>query len=380
MIHEIKSLNYIVSGQKEKIINMDVDDTLNWSFVTDENRDENSSSDFRNAYSAHRLLKIKENPSEENKDIIYALFDFKDLAIKSDFSKNQLNCVYGPKLDSNPIGFCSGSGSNAFGLTDSSKTGALATGTNLLETRNRRIDGYKTDTKWQYRLDDGDSATFTYAPLKDFGNDLSSYYSYITNEPSLSAERFDKIFYPKTNHENASRNFLYEFFTGSEYNDYNTGNFNGNVFAAKNMYDAEYSMEMLSSGGIADGRKYVGIGSVGGHLFLKYHDCRQFKDKSKGSATDISGTTTYNVETVDEDYSNTYQKVEILDSINRFVTKSNHKANLYSIKLYNLGLEQHERLEQNLDKIKADIKKNVRMIAEKLAPAHTQLFDVYIES
>lgn len=402
MIHNIKSLNYIVSGKTEKIINIDVENQdngkiVNWSFIPDENSDSNSNASFVLDYNTHRLLKYpsvsdsSKKDSENNHRIVYDLFDFKDVAVKSDFSDSNFNCVYGPQLSANPIGFCQGSEANAFGMTEEITNSPIIANTNLRDIRVDRDNGKRTALYWKYVLKDGDQDIYTYIPLDKLSVD--SYYTYLSSgNPALSVDRFDKLFSPETDMLGIPKNYLYEFYlsniksSGPKYNNFNEGELFGNVFSGKNMYNGKYSMELnIENNGenneqkkSAGGRRYVGIGSVGGHVFLKYYDDVKRLENSKVEHKKDGLSFVKCNETIDSN-GEKYQKVEVLDSINRFVSKSNHKSNLYSIRISKLGLVNHESLLGKLSEIKSDIEKNVRMIAEKLAPAHTQLFKVYVE-
>lgn len=74
-----------------------------------------------------------------------------------------------------------------------------------------------------------------------------------------------------------------------------------------------------------------------------------------------------------------FQKIETLDSINRFRSNIRHKSPLYSIKIQNSGVNFVED-EKTRENIKKDIKNNIREITRRICPVTTQLFDVFFDN
>lgn len=84
-----------------------------------------------------------------------------------------------------------------------------------------------------------------------------------------------------------------------------------------------------------------------------------------------------------ENDSYSYQHVEVVNSVNHFdVGRSGngrHKSSLFSVVLNNTGLNNSTIPEAVKTKLRKDISNNIRKIASKICPAHTQLFNVYFE-
>ena len=73
-----------------------------------------------------------------------------------------------------------------------------------------------------------------------------------------------------------------------------------------------------------------------------------------------------------------YMKVECVDAINRFISTTAHKANLYSTRVFGLDslLPEDKYNADYRECIKNDIKNSIRRIVQHFAPAHTEYFDV----
>ena len=424
-VFKIKSINYIVGGTTEKIINFDLfsdtDDAiiLNKSFVTDEDSEENTNINAEK--NTHRLFK-KSIKTNENDDFLvflstdfHALFDFKDIAVKSDFYKEDNTAVFGPKLSSNPLGFVQGIKGDAYGATASEKESSIIAFTNLADTRNSRLNGNSTSITWYYKLKSPGSLAYTYRELRDMKypkkvwtisntistrmEDANSITEWLEkNYGELSGtDGITDLLEPKYDNTGLDRTYLYNIKVTNKksnslkWNEFNSGNIFGNVFSGKNFYDSKYSTD-ISTDSVDDGnwtiRKYVKIGETGGWPFLVYYDNKNLSLSSAKETTE-DGKTIRDGIIEQNPNGRPYQHVETINSLNRFMNRGNHKSNMYSIRL-DLGLknlvnfdeldeENQEKMNTLLDTVKLDIRNSIRRITTSLAPAHTQLFKVYID-
>ena len=414
-VFDIHSINYVIGGKTEKIINVDfVDDTkdktehLNKSFITDESIENDF--DISASYKTHRLYHYVGD--EGDKTVIYHdLFDFKDVAVKSDFYKADKTAVFGPKLSSDPLGFVQGINGNAYGASDDEKEYPIIAYTNLPDTRNDRLLGNTNSIVWQYKLDTPGDLLHTYAELDDKRLELlsttistefgisniyespKSYYGYLSSIARLSidiSKGIETILDPAYNNTGLDRNFLYQIFVSNKkasydkWNEFNAGNIFGNVFISKNFYDSKYSTALsAASSGTADdrvfqARKYIKLGATGGWPFLTYYDNRDWKSNQFERDKETTDLQTRQGERSLNNNGRKYQHVETIRSINRFINRGNHKSNLYSIRL-NLNLSKDPKMQDLMNTVRLDIKNSIRRISSKLAPAHTQLFKVYID-
>ena len=84
-----------------------------------------------------------------------------------------------------------------------------------------------------------------------------------------------------------------------------------------------------------------------------------------------------------EDYSSnvvaSYDNVEVMNSLNRFTPIVNHKSNLFSIRIEDLGFEESEYLTDYQKKVlRTYFRNSISDLVNSVKPAHTQLFDVYL--
>lgn len=74
-----------------------------------------------------------------------------------------------------------------------------------------------------------------------------------------------------------------------------------------------------------------------------------------------------------------YDNVEVINSLNRFTPVVNHKSNLFSIRVDDLGFEESEYLTDYQKKVlRTYFRNSITDIVNAVKPAHTQLFDVYL--
>ena len=75
-----------------------------------------------------------------------------------------------------------------------------------------------------------------------------------------------------------------------------------------------------------------------------------------------------------------YDNVEVMNSLNRFTPVVNHKSNLFSIRIDDLGFEESEYLTDYQKKVlRAYFRNSITELVDSVKPAHTQLFDVYLD-
>jgi hypothetical protein len=79
---------------------------------------------------------------------------------------------------------------------------------------------------------------------------------------------------------------------------------------------------------------------------------------------------------------NTMEKVEMFNSVNRFYQANQHKSNLYSIEIEDLGLNSiektaDEKIKIAVKNIKKSITNNIKKICQNTQPGNTQLFSVF---
>lgn len=432
---EITDINYLIKGEIENLINLNIKtpngEIKNKTFLTDTGNQDAETSLSASSFT-HRIIKTKTtNNSYISKvgpdDVIYALFDFKDVAAKSKvFKKNNITSdikagngeipddafidIYAPHLSSDPVEFCNGiylgsDGSTdlvAFGLSKLTTKSPLIKGTNLLDTRTDRINNVNNSLYWNYKVIESDNKTYLAVPLSNlekhhFPDDplslyypVSSYYDYIISYGNLSVEYLSNLFVPIDNLKDVERNYIYQLNLMDNrqiYNNHNTGNIMCDFVIGKNPYDAQYSMNMNSVDALSNARNYVGLGSVGGRVFFKYYDNINYSKNNLviDNKNDLSTNTINKLNNISlikndisDDVNNNYQKIEYLNSVSQFKSTSTHKSNLYSIKVRGLfdNISPDSYVGENLEKIKSDITRSIRKIAEDLSPAHTQLFDV----
>lgn len=74
-----------------------------------------------------------------------------------------------------------------------------------------------------------------------------------------------------------------------------------------------------------------------------------------------------------------YDNVEVLYSLNRFTPVVSHKSNLFSVKIEDLGLDESPFLSDAQKKsVKIWIRNKVMDIVDAIKPAHTEVFDVFV--
>lgn len=164
---------------------------------------------------------------------------------------------------------------------------------------------------------------------------------------------------------NICYNQLFEM-PGNLFNDYQSTNMAANTFKTKNQYSSMYTMEHDENNVLVNARQYVAVDCCNNQLYLKYYDRVNYK--TSRSAPEYERRL--------NKFDFTYQHVEGIYSLNRLYNSEKHKSNLYSIAVRtNILRDMSAKLSAN---IVAEIQNTARLLAEKLMPAHTQLFNVYV--
>lgn len=462
----IENINYVVTGDAQKILNVDLSTKKNVSFFTE-------TFNLRSEFDAVEISgKSDINPNahgflktSENEKTIKALFDAKDVALKSavaeritskkrskissDYDEIKGNNIdgyginmYFPHLKKDPLGFVQ-RGPYSYGITDTTNAGPVMKSTNLAEQKNdisaNANEEYSTRPQWSFYLNPFDEnasrldpsllenyiVTYQYTPLKELlpiaegiisanqskflsgENDTisdaakrysSSYYEFkklLATETDPNAG-LSNLFKPVYNFQNIDHNYLAEIpidnlDTPEKRNQYFLGNVYADMIMAKNVYDDIYDVNTKKISEFNRVREYTGIQQTGAQVFVTFFDDAKYYGGNVPSMNYISAELSnvggpLNVIESKNGYFNDkrrdYMKVEQIAAINRFISLTNHKANVYSAKIANLdnilnSIPNIEKEGENSkNKIKMSIRNSIRGIVDKFAPAHTQYFDV----
>ena len=191
---------------------------------------------------------------------------------------------------------------------------------------------------------------------------------------------------------------------GNVYTDYSKGSMFATTAKCKTQYDAFYSMNKEESTTRANflqhARSYSSVDSCNNQLYLKFNDTRTFNidtSYSPDPLTAFIGDDEHTIMLSSVNAGDPCQnsvnadQIELIENINRGASPSNHKSSLYSLKLYAPDLERRhaaqqatsEQIQKN-EQIKANVRQEVknmiRQLAERVAPANTQLFSVTVNS
>ena len=154
----------------------------------------------------------------------------------------------------------------------------------------------------------------------------------------------------------------------------------------KNVLDDIYDTNVSAVGEYRRIREYQGINAAGNKLFLTYFDDKEYLPTENFSRNltyrnyDVSGSMDVVLQEDSMIKTRDYQKIECIDAINRFVSTTAHKANLFAVRVYGLEsvLDSNEKYDKETrDRIKQDIRNSIRRIVSNFIPAHTQYFDAY---
>lgn len=248
------------------------------------------------------------------------------------------------------------------------------------------------ECQYRYALSSQDIHTYLYNALADLSTEeqMSSYNMYISanvsSESSLSNYYLSSIFDIKRVLSVLDYNYFIEFPNSTIQNTYSNGEIKCNFAVTKNPYDINYNMNIESSYNVIDSRQYCGIDYCGGLLYLRFRDNVKYtvlssaieQEKDKFAADKVKLTVTKE----QPQTSYTYQHIEVIKSFDRFDASdasTGHKSTLFSVQLNDIGLNKSTIDETVKAKLRRTITNNIQKIAEKICPAHTQLFNVYFE-
>jgi hypothetical protein len=186
----------------------------------------------------------------------------------------------------------------------------------------------------------------------------------------------------------------------------------GNAIICKNHLGYDYSQHSIEEYNddstvvrkFTEMRSYKRLVSSGDNVYLIYDNMYEaetvpYKNESTNNSTIININNNpiepiSNIEKLDESI-NTYanqpntildlnaiEKVEQFNSVNRFTRANNHKSNLYSIEIEDLGLNSiektaDEKVKAAIKNIKKSITNNIKKICQNVQPGNTQLFSVF---
>lgn len=461
----LDAINYIITGNRQKILNLDFkddknDEKKNVSFFTD-----NESGTYNTLSTSFTCDYSNENKNEHGfvflsnpNNIIRTLYDVKDVALKASVAERitgRVNSdsedirnidnnieIYFPHLRENPLGFAQ-MRQYSYGITNKTVVGPVIRKTNIYEQRNSQ-EKYQEKSKhvfWNNYLNPYDKfnssqydpgtmenliPTYLYTPLANLReivfnvlssenkssiynpnlsvetisvlnieseNYVSSYHSFLSFFKDRSEDLLSNLFKPVYNFENIDYNYIMEVPLkegNTTDNQYREGIVNADIIVAKNIYNDIYNTNINSVGNYKNIREYNGINAVGGKIFLTYFDDREYSPTGSISTDltfedyDKSGTNNVKMKLENTEKDRDYMKIECIDAINRFVSTTVHKANLYSTRVYGVDALLEDKkydVEGNdvnayRNNIKKDIRNSIRRIITNFVPAHTQYYDV----
>ncbi len=335
--------------------------------------------------------------------ILLPLNDILDVCVKSQFKKSRKNfnvpgnliySGYSQKANGNidiyidfddyPIDFCQ-CNNTAFLLTQPSTKQPYMLQSTLpndlfysqqhafqLEQRPLYTFLYKEPSKY-------DSTASSYAQISNAIADLGA-------EPESSLSIFD----PTTKLEGIQYNYIIgidQMKSNVDQNNstiYGNGDIYGSIALAKNMYNSTYSMEMPTNLALHRCRSYCGIQNTQDRILLKYYDNTYYSFNRNEKDSDNVVKTERHIHNISKDGTilYPYQKVEYFQP-NKMASYTKHKSNLFSIKIYDSGLDDStvndaKAVDKNIaEQVKRDIFNGIRALTESIAPANTQLFKTY---
>ena len=434
-LYSIKSLNYASSGARRGCVNLDLsvgflpgilttekgsgdisaiaDGTETNAFRVGTETERSDGMSFRNVTYVLDAESMSKTLSGELNTLIDSyvgtvnpMYDLKDVTVKSFVRKqndiknpnitNDDSFVdsYAPSLDSNPLGFCR-IHDRTLMLTEGTARKPHSLVTDLEDNRS-----YKGDVEYGLKVDGRKIEEIRYerlASLRAFPGDTfqcSSYQQFLSrylpdfgNEEQT--ERYLSViqaaFHDRYRHGGVKYGYVLDIDQSDTSFRYEDGSVRGQAIPTKSSFGQLYSQTQSSVNVLQGMRKYIGIGSTGGAVYLKYYDNLQY---SRSSYEEKNGTQ----RTHDSGPTQTvipFQKVESL-KFTRNESIVRHKSNLFSINLTKTGLEdgyvkdlnecRRNDEEPGLPNVmKTEIQNAIREIVQNITPANTQLFKVFFK-
>ena len=320
-----------------------------------------------------------------NKIVIHNLYNLNKVKLQdSDYKYNSAKCVdmYVPYISDDFINCCQVK-NYAYALSRELSTQPM--------TKTIYFD-QTPECQYRYVLSSQDLHTYLYNALADLSTaeQMSTYNMYISAnvsaEPMLSNYYLSSIFDIKRVMNTLDYNYFIEFPNSTVQNTYKNGEIKCNFALTKNPYDIDYNMNVESSFSVIGSRQYCGIDYCGGLLYLRFRDNVKYSvastdishEKDKFAADKIQ--LSMKKEQPKDSY--TYQHIEVIKSFDQFDasdSSTGHKSTLFSVRLNDIGLNKSTLDETVKAKLRQTITNNIQKMAEKICPAHTQLFKVYFE-
>ena len=301
--------------------------------------------------------------------------------------------VYSPGMEQkHPLGFVQVNG-ESYMLTDGTKSLPKQLHTDFIDRRS----GDQSSNYYNYRIEGEQIPTFLYTPKSQFPEGSTDY---------------DVLKTPKYDLQNIRYHYVMEMaqdkLNKSVKHDYDKGDIYGYPSLTKSFHNACYTMDMPSQTEIDECRTYVEINLTRGsgsqrQPYLKFYDDTDYEGVGTTNSSGTSGIQDISLQEKDR-LSYPYQKIEYYyPSV--FDNKAKHKSTLFSVNIDAMDIDSEmDRFQEGgdlypdstvvgkekedkkiackktvelMDQIKRDIKAGVREIVNNVAPANTQLFDVY---
>lgn len=345
------------------------------------------------------VMHIENSTSQQ----LFPLNDILDLCVKSQFKKTKNNgnipgnLIFSGKdeklnrnidiyleFESYPIELCQ-CNNGAFVLTQPTTMQPYMLKSNIQ-------DVIANSQSHQFQLKQEPIRTIMYNEADRYNSDSSSYeealkpnaYQYETQDGAI------QIFNPQTKITGINYSYVVNIDQMENQNRiydnptiYSNGDIHGSMMLTKSMFNSLYSIQMPDRNTMERCRTYCGIQNSQNKILLKYYDnvFYQFNRNATGANIDTPAFQ-YNHEGTITKPLYPYQKVEYFEP-NKMASHIKHKSNLFSVKIFNSGLDDYSIYESHsIDKniaeqIKRDIFNGIKALAESIAPANTQLFKAY---
>lgn len=338
---------------------------------------------------------------------LFPLNDLKDICIKSQFKKSLANrSIPGNLKDGSPnknvdlyfdfndypINFCQ-CNNDAFMVTQPTTKQLYTLRGSMLSDLQNGIARPHT-----FYLEDKDIQTVLYKTPSQISVDAKTYKQALMNA-NVTDQLLCSLFDPQMKISGID----YSYVIGIDQNDdatrqqtnktiYENGDVFGSFTMTKSMYNSLYSMEMSDQNHLDGCRKYCGIQNSQNKILLKFYDNTDYEFLKESNGVFPAEQNMCGKKYRHKQYP--YQKVEYY-----FPTKTGieakHKSNLFSINISNSGLDDlslydgtekssdpqqasQKKMKQHIaEQVKRDIMNGVRALAESIAPANTQLFNIY---
>lgn len=374
----------LITSNTQNIFQVKTDNKLKTYFA---GHDQNDIFDSKKQYNKNAL-------KDKNGKIYYNMFDTEDAYFKS--------FIYRKSMSER-----NGTGSDFQNITNHKLSEANTQIINVINANNfiymlesktekGHYDGLHLNKNWydaediyDWKMQYGENSNYQ-LELNDISTTIYNY-NYISSCISSKRDIPQEIDPEKaklSTFTNIKYNTFYEI-NGNIYNDYESGNLAANTYKAKNQFDYCYNM---SHGKCANdtandilcfARNYIEIDKCNNQVYLKYTTNQHYSSLTSEGKTEVGDPKYMPGLTLGG------QQIEVIKSINRYENDDNHKSNMYSININTNLIESIEKFNSEkitndkisviTNNIKNEIYNNVRNLAERIQPAHTQLLKVKIK-